>query len=376
MIRFTYRQLIHGGPRTALMIGVIGAVIGVILVLEGFEQGLYAQLRNGVLNRGGQLIVAQAGVTSMTAARSILPQITRREVEAVEGVEIAHPITSLPAIYEQDGRKTPVFLMVYDSAGGPHNIIRGGPIDGERGIVLDLSLAKRYGLGPGDPFELSSYAFRVAGISADTAALMTPFAFITYDGLLDFYFEADLAGDITTFPLLSFLLVDLAPGAERDAVAAAIEAALPKVDVFTPHALAGLDEQLGRTFFGPVLTLLIGIGYVTGVLVVGLFMFATVGARSREYGVLKALGFSNRALFATVLLEAAWVTALAIPVGIGMAAALGELIEWAQPLYLLLPLVPESLWPTIAACAAFAGLGALLPVRAIAHIEPARVFRP
>ena len=40
--------------------------------------------------------------------------------------------------------------------------------------------------------------------------------------------------------------------------------------------------------FGPILKLLIGVGYIIGVLVTGIIMFAAVNTRREEFGVLKA----------------------------------------------------------------------------------------
>jgi putative ABC transport system permease protein len=165
------------------------------------------------------------------------------------------------------------------------------------------------------------------------------------------------------------------PGAATSDVAAAIEAAVPEVDVFLPQRLARNDEKIGRALFGAILNLLIGIAYVTGVLVVGLFMSATVGAHRRDFGILKAVGFRSSALFATVLAEALLVTAMAIPLGVGLAQVLAIVINAVAPVYLVLPLVPEILLRTLPASVAFAMLGAMMPVRAIAHIEPALVFR-
>ncbi len=152
MIRLAYRQLLLDGPRTVLMSIVVGAVIAVLLALDGFEQGLYEQLRRAVRDRGGDLIATQAGVSTMIASRSTLPQLARQAVEAVPGVRIAHPLTSLPVIYDQDGRKTPIYLNVFDTAGGPTRIISGRAIQDNRGIVIDESLARRYGLKPGSRF--------------------------------------------------------------------------------------------------------------------------------------------------------------------------------------------------------------------------------
>lgn len=100
MFRLIYRQLIHEPWRTALTVMAIAAVI---LVLEGFMQGLMAQMHSTVIERNADLIVSQEGISNLTGARSILPQFARRDVEAVEGVAAAQPLTGMLAIYEQDG---------------------------------------------------------------------------------------------------------------------------------------------------------------------------------------------------------------------------------------------------------------------------------
>lgn len=375
MMRLVLRQLLLDGPRSLLRCAVIGAVIAVILVFEGFEQGLYAQFRAAVLGRGGDLIVMQSGVTGMIASRSKLPQTARPTVERIPGVRAANPLTSMLVIYEKDGRKTPLFVIVYQTAGAPRSFLAGGPVRRSSGIVIDESLSKGYGLSVGDSFVISDYRFEVEGISRGTADMMTPMAFITFDGLLDFYFNADLAKDLGSFPLLGFLLVDVEPGADRTAVAAAIRRGLPDADVYTPDQVAKDDVAMGREVFGSMIRLLVGIGYVAGILVVGLIVFSSVSARTREFGVLKAIGFRTGSLFRSVILEAGILLAVAIPIAIGLALVLAQLIHWATPAYLVLPLEPGPLLRTLIAGALFALLGAVIPVRAIAGIEPAQVFR-
>jgi hypothetical protein len=56
-----------------------------VLVIQGFQTGIYWQLPGLVLNRGGDLMVTQAGITNMIAARSTLPQLARRRIEAIDG---------------------------------------------------------------------------------------------------------------------------------------------------------------------------------------------------------------------------------------------------------------------------------------------------
>jgi putative ABC transport system permease protein len=375
MLVFVFRQLRFNSGRTILTVLAIAAVVAEILILEGFLAGLYEQMRMAVLNRGGDLVVTQAGISNFIATRSILPQVSRLQVEEIEGVKVAHPLTGISAIYERDGRRTPIIVLVYDTAGGPTAIVTGedNPID--RGIIIDRAIANRYDLSPGDPIRIFDFEFTVSGVSTNSSAFMTPFAFITYDDLIDFYFESDVAADIATFPLLSFLLVEVEPGARALEVAARIEEGIEAADVFLPDDLAQRDENLGREMLGPILGLLLVVSYGIGALVVSMFMFSAVHGRLRTLGVLKALGFRQRMLGAAVVLEALVLTMVALPIGILLAVVAAGVIDNIAPVYLILATEPAAVARTAAACLAFATIGAFVPVRAIANIEPAIVFR-
>lgn len=357
------------------MVVAVAAMIGAVLVIQGFQVGIYWQLPGLVLGRGGDLIVAQSGIANMIAARSTLPQRARDRVEAIEGVRTAHPLTAISVIYEKHRRKTPMIVLVFDTAGGPRNLIAGRMPKGSRDIVIDRSLARIHGLQVGDPIVISEYEFRIAGITDGSVAFFTPFAFVTYDGMIDFYMESKVVGDITTFPLLSFLIVELKKGADRRSVAARIEANVPDADVFAPGVLAANDRKLGRAMLGPVFGLITTVSYIIGVMVIGLIMFASVNARRRSLGVLKALGFTTRQIGWSVLFEAAIITLLAFPLGVGIAWLVAMVIDSAAPLYTIRFADPAALLWTAAGCSVFALLGSLVPVRVIAKVEPAVVFR-
>ncbi len=375
MFLLTFRQLQLDPLRTVLTGLALAAVVAVILIFEGFLEGIVAQSRNAVLERGGNLIVTQAGVKNMTLARSILPQFTRGDVEAVEGVTEAHPLTGIPVIYEQADQLAPLLLLVYDSNGGPTRIVAGQDIDGPREIVIDLSFAEMFGLAPGDSLIVSEFEFTISGVTQGAAAFFSAFGFARYDDLIDFYFESDLAADISTFPLLSFLLVELAEGANAELVAAQIEETVPDADVFTPEQLAAEDAALGRALLGPIIGFLVVAGYISGALVTAIIMFAAVNARRRDFGVLKALGFSHRFLTAAVVLEALALVVLALPLGLFAAQGIAFVIETAMPLYLIPVTEPLPLIRTATACVVFAFLGALTPVRLIRRLDPGSVFR-
>ncbi len=378
MFKFIYRQLNYERPRTVLTCVAISSALAVILLLEGFQSGLLVQLKNVALNRGADLIVAQRGVSNFIASRSLLPQLSRERIEAVDGVIAAHPITMVPVIYEKQGyRKSPVFFVVYDTrgSGGPSRIKTGKAASMPREIVIDESLAVLYNLKVGDPFIVADFEFRISGIAEQASALFTAFSFIDYGDMIDFFFDSDLVGDISNLPLLSYLLVELEANADKDAVSKKIEEVESDGDVFKPEQLSQNDVALGRTLFGPVMSVLIGAGYIVTLLVVGMIMFAAVHARLRSLGVLKALGFSNRSLIKGLLIESVIMILLSFPLAIGFALLAAWIIETRVPLYLVSVTEFVPMLRTFLAALVLGVLGAYLPYRLIARLDPAMVFR-
>lgn len=373
MFRLAWRQLQLDPLRSLLTAIALGSVIAVILILEGFEQGQYYQLERLVLNRKSDLIAAQAGVRNFIAVRSSIPQLSRAEVESVNGVINAHPITAIPVIYEENNIRTPVYVLVYDTRGGPSSIIHGNDIKDGRDIVIDHYLAEKYHINLGDKFIISDFEFNVAGFTKETAFMM-PFAFISYDGMIDLYLESEIAPDLSTFPLLSYMLIELDPSADQEKVASRIESMVPSVDVFTPEEMAARDVHMGRTFFAPIMGLLVMVAYVIGLLVVALIMYADVRSRLRNFAVLKALGFSFGKLLTAVLFQAFLLLVIALPVAVLLGQGLAVFINTTAPLYLIRIFEPIVFVQTIIAGIGFALLGALIPLRMVRRSDPMIAF--
>jgi len=376
MLMLVYRQLVHEPFRTMITTFAIAGALAVVLLLEGFLSGLYIQLKNVSLNRGADLIVAQSGVSNFVASRSLLPQLSRRRVEAIEGVVEAHPFIMVPVIYEKEGyRKSPIFFVVYDTAGGASSIIDGHTVGKPRDIVIDESLAVLYDLNVGDPFVVADFEFHVSGIAEQASAMFTAFSFINYDDMIDFFFDSDLIGDISNLPLLSYLLVELEADADRNIIAAKIEEAESDGDVFIPEQLSNNDVKLGKTLFGPVMGVLIAAAYGIALLVVGMIMFAAVHARLSNYGVMKALGFPNHALAKGMMLESLLMMFLAFPLAILIAQVGAWFVETRVPLYLVPVMEAVPLARTFVAAVVLGMLGAYLPYRLVSKLDPAIVFR-
>lgn len=163
------RAWLTRAPARTFFVSLAGASsLCVVLLLEGFQSGLYAQMEQGVLRRGADLVVTQAGVGNFLTSRSKLPQTSREEVESVAGVSEAYPLTMVPILFEARGRRSPVMLVVHQEVGGADRIVRGTGSEDPRGIVIDESLTSLYGIGPGDPFVVGGFEFRVTGASPGT----------------------------------------------------------------------------------------------------------------------------------------------------------------------------------------------------------------
>jgi hypothetical protein len=346
-----------------------------VLLLEGFQTGLYAQMRRLILRRGADLIVVQAGVGNFLAGRSKLPQTSREEVEGVAGVADAYPLTMVPIIFEKGGRRSPILLVVHQELGGPYRITRGSGLQRSRDIVIDESLAARYAIQLGDPFRVADFEFRVAGIAGGAAAMFTSLGFATYDDLIDFYFTSGVMGDVTSLPLVSFLLVRLAPGADPRRTADAIEAAVPAADVFAPEALAANDVALGRSLFEPVMGAVTTVAYGVGVLVIGLVLYVSVSARRASLGVVAAVGFRSSQLAAAMVAEGLGLLALSLPFALVLALGIGHLIEAWAPLYSVDVLAPGPLLRSLVAGLALTLLASLAPVWVLRRLDPADAFR-
>lgn len=374
MFRLAWRQMILDRWRTFVTALALGAVVAVILVLQGFEQGQYAQLSRAILDRGGDLIATQAGVDSFFA-RSSIPQLARGDIEAVSGVRAVHPMTAVPVIYEKHDRRTPIMVFVTDTKGGPRTIIEGSDVTGDRDLVVDHTLALAHDIRVGDLFIVSDFAFTVSGIAEGSAAFFVPFAFISYDGMIDFFLESELAPDISAFPLLSFLLIDVEPASAPARVAADIEARVPEVDVLTPERMAAQSVALGRSFLAPIMGLLVTVAYVIALLVVAMIMYVEVATRLRSFAVLKAVGFSSGRLSQTVLFQAALLLLVGLPIAVVLAQGTAAAIESAAPLYEMRPFEPGTVMQTLLGTAIFGAAGALVPLRTIRRADPVLAFQ-
>ncbi|MDD9945220.1 MAG: ABC transporter permease [Myxococcales bacterium] len=375
MLYLAYRELLRQGGRGLLSLLAIASAIAIVLLFEGFHAGILDRLHRFPASLPAQLVVVQQGVENFTMARSALRQMTRDDVEAIDGVKIAHPLLVLPVIFDHGGRSIPIQLLVHDEVGGTRSVVVGRNVNGKHQMVLDRRIARHSGIDVGTQVDLFGYKLEVVGLSGDSESPFAPYGFISFETLIDLYFNADLPMSPDSVSLLGALLVQLEDGESPHVVRAAIERTVLDVDVFTPDELGRSDAAMGDLLLGPALGLLIGIAWVIALLAIAVGNYGSVQARLQQYAVLKALGASPAALAIAVLATALTMTLVAIPLGLVLSRSVGEFVVAFSATWRPLPWQPEVVVRATIAALAATVLGVLPALRRLTRVEADAVLR-
>jgi putative ABC transport system permease protein len=299
---------------------------------------------------------------------SWLPDSVTDEVRAVEGVTEAMPIlysTDTIAAGEERAVAYVIGLPAGASMGGPRDVVEGSARVGPGEIVVDRGFARKAGVTRGDTVTVLGGEARIVGLSQGTASLVNSVAFVPFDD-----FRAMRGGA----PVVSFVLVRVAPGVSADAVAAGIERQVPGVTAQTASVFSIQERRLVMDMSADVISIMNAIGFVVGLAVVALTVYVATLARRREYGVLKALGARNRVLYRVVLLQAVLSVAFGFLVGVAFAVLLAVVVPRAG-VGLELAITASSLAKVGLFAAVIAGIAAVLPIRQVSGVDPAVVFR-
>jgi putative ABC transport system permease protein len=163
-------------------------------------------------------------------------------------------------------------------------------------------------------------------------------------------------------------------GESPETVAARIGATVDNVTVQTQQTFAAQERRIVSDMSTDILTIMNAVGLVIGLAVTALTVYTATLARRKEYGVLKGLGARSSQLYRVVLAQAFTSVAL----GFALALVITLLLTIAVPRWqpaLVLEVRSESLLKLAGAALLIAGLSAGLPIRQIAGLDPAIVFR-
>lgn len=357
------RNLAAEKRRVGVSLLGIGGCIALILLLQGLWNGTRAQISAYPDNSGAELFVGAIGARNLASDRSTLRAGLAAEIGELDGVTEAAPIGARFAILDLHGTKIPLTVVgsVPGAMGGPWNVGTGRPPRGPTEIALDDVTANDHGLELGDELGFMGWNLEVVGLLEDSRSWMTGMAFVTLDALQTMQRTPDAA---------TFILVDTDSPIR---VSRAVDARFD-VEVLTADALADNERRLYADIIESPLLLMIGIAFAAGTMIVALTAYSSLVERLREFGVARAIGARGRDLLRTVLGETLLLALGGAAIGFLLFAAITQVLRVVEPQFWTV-ISPRTAASVVGSALAMAVLATYIPVRRVARVEPASVYR-
>ncbi len=359
------RNLFQDRRRVLLSTGGVAVALLLVLVLGGIFAGAMRQLTGYIDHTRADLIVSQLGVRTMHMSASVLrPDIADRVLQ-VPGVAWAEPIRYTTGMVSSPAGQSASYVIGYQPTarhGGPARLVAGRP-PGAGEAILDRQAADQLHIRVGDRVRILGRPFTLVGLSTGGTNIANTTVFIPTG---DF---ARLRG-----PTQAYVLVGARPDVQLGALAARLEAIPPGNTVQTRADFATQERRLVSDMSADLMRIMSGIGYAIALAVIALTLFNVTLAKTREYGVVKALGARPGWLAATVAAQAAWSVTLALAAATALALLLAVVIGRLNPA-LAIWIAPGNVARTSLVALGVGMAGAVLPIRRVLHVDPAASFR-
>lgn len=367
MFRLAVRNLFQSKARLVTSVGGVALSLLLILALDAIFNGVERQITAYIDNSEADVFVSQAGVRNLHMTSSSLPVSVVDRIRSVPGVKDVTPIgylTNMLVAGEERYLTYVIGLPAGATAGRPWQVVGASvPAPGE--VVIDRGVAARSGVGIGDTVKILGRDLRVAGLSEGLVSLVNSVSFVSLPDM------ARLRGNAET---VSFVLVQVNPAESAAMVAARIESSIGGVAAQPRAAFSEQERRIVRDMSTDLITIMNLVGFLIGLAVMALTVYLATLSRRQEYGVLKSLGARNGHLIRAVLAQALISIVLGLAFGLAFTLLLAAALP-ASGANLVLELRPASLLKASIMSLAIAGLSAVLPVRQIAGLDPAVVFR-
>jgi len=299
------------------IISVIGVALGVALVMlfTGLTHGMSSDLQRRSSNMRGEIIFTRKGSMNVTSSSANLSTKYAERLQQIEGVESVTPV--IRYIYQSGGIGFDQLDGVqWDSFARMNNLqmVEGrGPQQNDE-VVIDETKAKRNHPVGSTLKIFGDKLYRVVGIYSPESGARAKVTLASLQETLE-------APDKCTY-----VLIKTKPTVDPVAVAKRIDAELPGNNVqFTRDVFASVENSIPS--LGIFLRVLVALAAVVSALVVMLAMHTTITERTREIGILKAMGASRFYIISEIEREALLISAIGLVVGFVVALGAGFVIH-------------------------------------------------
>ncbi len=362
LARLAFANLGHRCARTFAAIAGVAGPVCLALVAMGLAEGTLRGIAGRLTSVGADVFVQPPGSSVLLGSGSArMPQGDRRRLDALASVESVAP-GLLHSVSQLHGRSAALNLWAIDpssfaAVSGGFDVLQGRGLDHPMEVLVDEALARDFALEPGARIELLGSAFRVAGITrAGMGARL-------YARLQDLQALAAAEGQV------SFFLVRRKPDVTVDAMEGEIRRAMPG---FTIPSVAVVSQALREGAIGlreleRALTMVVS---VLSAAIVFLTAQAAILERTRQIGVLRALGLGRADTLRLVLVESLTLCLGGALAGTVLASLVAAIVPQVFP-SLAVRLEPATGAALVGFVCLGGLLGALAPAVRAARLDPA-----
>jgi putative ABC transport system permease protein len=349
--------------KTRTTVGILAVALGValVVVMVGLAHGSLDETANRIKNVGADILFQSPDSSPFLAINSgVMSERIGTRLVDIPGVSAATPVLTNRITTLKGKNKLVMIFGVdeesYDQVGSGIQIVEGRGLESPLDLVVDTVLAEVDGIAVGDVLTIMNREFTVSGICRAGAGVRI---YMRLDDMQEATAQPDKA---------SFFFVKVDEDTDVSTVAASLE---QRFEGYKVTALEFFTEEmkenaLGLKEFIRALSIFAG---VISYLVVLLAMYTTIIERTREIGVLKALGAGKAYIIRLVLAESALICVMGVLTGYVLSIFGRSLMLSLFPT-LTVDLIPR--WFLIAAVLGISGglLGALYPAYRAAKLDP------
>ncbi len=345
--RLVVENLKHRPVRTLLSISAIGIEVTMILTLVGVSRGMLEEAARRARGVGADIWVRPPGSSVMSfssapMAEALLAFFEKQPHVTLATGTVAQPLRGIESV-------TGIDIDKFTRMSGGFRYLSGGGFERDDDLIVDERYATQNRVTAGSRVRLWNREWRVSGVvePGKLARLMVRLRVLQ-----------ELTGNTAKLTQI-FLKVD--QPARVESVIASLKRQLPDYQIYSIEEFTSLFSVGNVPGLREFIGIVVGLSVIVGFLVVFLSMYTAVLERTREIGILKALGATPGFVLGILVRE----TALLALAGSALGIAMSYGTRWV-----ILTLVPASLtqqivtgWWPIASAIAIGGamLGALYP---------------
>ena len=307
--RLVLENLKHRKLRTGLSALSIGFQVTMILTVVGLSQGMLSDSINRAKGVGADIWVKPPGASVIGLSGASMPQKVLKFFEAQP--HVTHAVGTIIQPYSGISTVAGIDYQRFIALSGPFKYLSGGPFQSQDDLIVDQWYAEQSKAHVGDSVTIINHNWRICGI-VEPGKLGR--LFVSMARLQELTNNQDKLSQV-------LLKVDNPKNTQG------VIASLKKIEELEGYTIYSIEEFVSMFSFSNVpglrafIWVIIGLSVIIGFLVVSLTMYTTVLERTREIGILKALGASpvdilNILVRETALLAVAgWVAGILISFG-------------------------------------------------------------